>query len=348
MLGEISTFTIHNELRRSILDLQKQLSESQREMSSGRVANLAAALGGGGVARDFSLGFRLNDLSAIAETNKLVSSRLEATQTSLNSLVQSATELRSSLLASKNVFNPTVLQSQAGGALSSFVSTLNTSDSGAFIFAGLHTDVAPIADYGSTPASLAKQAVDASFATAFGTTQSGPGVGSIGAAQMQSFLDGPFANLFSSANWAANWSSASNQPIQSRISLSQTSITSVTANDPAFQELAMAYVMVNDLGLSNLNNGAYQAVLETAASHIDHAIAALNGTRGNIGVVEKNVLDSNEVIASQTSLLQGYIGDLENVDPAATATKVNELMTQIETAYSLTAKIGNLSLVKFL
>jgi flagellar hook-associated protein 3 FlgL len=347
MLSEISTYTIHNDLRRSILELQKQLNESQREQFTGRHANLAESLGGG-LDRDFSLGFRFDDLKAISETNKLATSRLDATQSSLASLTQSATNLRDALIASKNVSNTAALRSQADSALSSLISTLNVSDFGAFIFGGLNTAVAPIADYATTPPSPAKQAVDAAFLAAFGVSQASAGGASISAAQMQSFLSGSLANLFSGANWAANWSVASSQPIQSRISLSQTATTSVTANEPAFRELAAAYVMVSDTGLQNLNSGAYDAVLQNAVARLDAAIAGLKDLRGEMGVAQKNILDASDQIAAQNDLLQIHIGDLENIDPAAVSVRVNELMTQIQMAYSLTSKIANLSLVKYL
>jgi flagellar hook-associated protein 3 FlgL len=50
----------------------------------------------------------------------------------------------------------------------------------------------------------------------------------------------------------------------------------------------------------------------------------------------------------QINILTSQDGSLENVDPYATATRVNNLTTQIETAYQLTAQLQNLSLAKLL
>jgi flagellar hook-associated protein 3 FlgL len=42
------------------------------------------------------------------------------------------------------------------------------------------------------------------------------------------------------------------------------------------------------------------------------------------------------------------INVLESVDPFEASTRVSALMTQVETAYAMTARIQNLSLLKYL
>jgi flagellar hook-associated protein 3 FlgL len=64
--------------------------------------------------------------------------------------------------------------------------------------------------------------------------------------------------------------------------------------------------------------------------------------------MQSAVTNANQRLAVQGDALQGRLGDLEDVDPAEAATKVNALMTQIETAYRLTARISELTLAKYL
>jgi flagellar hook-associated protein 3 FlgL len=47
-------------------------------------------------------------------------------------------------------------------------------------------------------------------------------------------------------------------------------------------------------------------------------------------------------------LFQNNISDLEGVDPYEAATRVSLLQQQIETSYALTARMQQLSLVKYL
>ncbi len=329
------------------MEMQARLNKSQREMSSGRVANLSETLGVD-VSRDLAFGIRKDDLHAISQTNDVVASRLDATQASLDSIVQTAKDFRSALILAQKDGSAAALQSEATTSLSTFIATLNTTAAGEYVFGGVNTDIAPIVDYFATPPAANKQALDAQFLATFGMPQSNPVVSSITASQMQSFLNGSFANLFAPGNWTAGWSNASSQTIQSRISLSQTQVTSVTANDPALQKLAAAYTMVSDLGLGGLSTPAYETVVQNAIQYVDDAITGLIQVQASVGVMQKNVATANDQISSQDGLLQTYIGQLEDVDPAEAASKVNDLMTQIESAYSLTSKISQLSLVKYL
>ena len=94
-------------------------------------------------------------------------------------------------------------------ALQSLISGANTTSGDQYVFGGINSAVAPMADYYSTPASAAKTAIDQAFQTTFGVLPSDPAAANISASDMQSFLSGPFAALFQGASWSADWSSAS-------------------------------------------------------------------------------------------------------------------------------------------
>ena len=94
------------------------------------------------------------------------------------------------------------MKTAAKSALESLSSILNQTHGGKFLFAGISTDVAPLADYFSTPASTGKSAVDAAFLAEFGVAQNSAGAGSITASQMDTFLNGNYANLFGAGAWS--------------------------------------------------------------------------------------------------------------------------------------------------
>ena len=81
-------------------------------------------------------------------------------------------------------------------ALQSLIASTNATSGDQYVFGGINSAVAPMADYYSTPASAAKTAVDQAFQTAFGILPSDPAAANISASAMQSFLSGPFAALF--------------------------------------------------------------------------------------------------------------------------------------------------------
>src|SRR5690606_9678380 len=171
---------------------------------------------------------------------------------------------------------------------------------------------------------------------------------SITAAEITSFLDNEIAAQFQGANWTDNWSDAADQPIVSRITLNETAETSVTANEEGFKKLLMAAVAISDLLKAPLSESARDALIQRAAEIVGEGIADMAGLQGRTGIAENRVSDATDRISSQIDLFKSFINDLEGVDPFEAATRVNELMTQIEISYTLTSRIQQLSLVRYL
>ncbi|PWB82603.1 MAG: flagellar hook-associated 3 family protein [Methylocystaceae bacterium] len=344
-----STPSLLNALRRSILETQTQLSKAQSEVSSGRIADLAATLGGV-VAQDYALGIRGEDLQSIAQSNAVVTTRLDTTQAALSSIAETAQQFLQTLAAAQSGAggNAAAVQDAAASGLKSLTANLDTSVAGVYVFGGINSGAPPIADYFADPPAANKEAVDQAFSSAFAVTQASSGVGSISAAQMQSFLSGPFSDLFSSANWRADWSSASDQALQNRISLGRTIDASVTANDPALQKLAMAYTMAADLGATRLSDSAYRELVKTATAAVGEAVSRLTGLQASVGLMQQNVADANQTISLQRNAIAIQIGSLENVDPYEASTRLTGLMTQIEISYNITSRIQQLTLSKYI
>jgi len=343
-----STPTLSGSLRQSIVDLQGELVRAQKQVSTGRQADLGVSLGLE-VGRDISLGINDADLTSIANTNNIVSTRLATTQSALTSLQTTASSIRSSLLSAINqTGNLGGIASDARIALGNLISTLNTTDGNSYVFGGVNSTQPPINPYTDTPPSATKQAVDGAFQATFGFPQSDPNVSTITATQIQNYLSGPLSDLFSNTNWRANWSNASDTLLTSRISVSQTTTTSVSANSSPFVQLAQAYTALSSIALDKLDKSTYTTAVSAIEQQVDNAISGLTGIQTTVGVTQKNIDSANQTISIQQNVIQDQIGTLENVDPAEAATKVSNLTTQIETAYTLTSKIQQLSLSKYL
>jgi flagellar hook-associated protein 3 FlgL len=165
---------------------------------------------------------------------------------------------------------------------------------------------------------------------------------------MQSFLDNEFSDLFSDANWAANWSAASDKPVTNRISRTEIAKTSVTANDPSFRKLSEAYAMISGLGFSNLNESTRQVVVQKAMQLAGDSTGELTQVQSFLGVTQKRITDTNDQIDLQVDFLNQSIDNLESVDPTEIATQISNLTTQLEAAYTLTNRLNNLSLMDYL
>ena len=198
------------------------------------------------------------------------------------------------------------------------------------------------------PASVASQSISASFTASFGTVRSDQANVGITAANMQTFLDGPFSAQFSASAWSSNWSTASDRNMRSRISTSELVETSVNANDAGIRQLAEAFTMVADLGTQNLNASAFQALIDTAAKRAGEAVQKLGNTQSALGVTQERVTRSSDHMSLQIDIMNKHISALESVDPYEASTRLSSLTTELETAYAVTARIQKLSILNYL
>ena len=106
--------------------------------------------------------------------------------------------------------------------------------------------------------------------------------------------------------------------------------------------------MVSDLGLAGLSSGAYSAIVETATGLLGSAIQGVTSTQAQLGYSEQAISDANERMAIQKDVLDKHIGGLEGIDPYEASTRINNLLTQIETSYALTARIQKLTLLDYI
>jgi flagellar hook-associated protein 3 FlgL len=344
----ISTRSLTDIPRLSMAKLQEKLAQAQKEVSTGRLADVGASLGLR-TGETVSLRQEHGRLQSIKDTNGVVASRLEATQAALGTLSEGAKDFLNQLVAARNgEGGAQVIQQQAQAALAAFADTLNSTFNGVSLFAGVNTDVQPVTAYATQPPAANAQAVATAFQTAFGITQSDPGVANISAAAMQTFLDGPFAALFDPAGWSSTWSAASDQNIKSRISTSEMIETSVNANDAAFRKLASAYTMLADLGAAGMNQAAFQALVDEAIGALGAAEIGLTQLGADIGTAQERVAKANDRMSIQIDIITTHIGALENVDPYEASSRLSELLTQVQTAYAMTARIQGLSLLNYL
>jgi flagellar hook-associated protein 3 FlgL len=344
----ISTLGIANSTRLSMVKAQNALAKASEELSSGRFADVGLALGAR-TGQSVELRQELARIETILDTNGLVAARLDTSQAALSNIQGIAEDFLGVLIAVRE--NPQaadVVAPQAELNLKSLFGSLNANLNGQYLFAGINTDVEPLADYRGPPASAAKAAVDAAFAGFFGFGQGDPAVAGITRAQMETFVDTALAPLFADPQWGATWSTASDENLSSRVSTNEVIATSANANEQPFRDLAMAYTMLVDLGADALPAPAYEALVERAIGLVGGAMQDVTTIQARLGVAQNRVADASERMSIQRDILTGQITDLENVDPYEAATRVNALMSQVEVSYSLTARIREMSLLRYL
>ena len=240
------------------------------------------------------------------------------------------------------------MQSVGVNALQSLIATTNTTSNGQYVFGGINSSVAPMADYFSSTTSAAKTAIDTAFQTTFGCLPTDAAASTITAAQMQSFLSGSFAAQFRGVQLGeqlvVGFEHQSDRPDRAR------------RNHRRRDERQPAWVPATRAGLRDARRVRRLATeLRRAAGGglhrdlADHARGELhNGDRSQVGASLSQVTDANNSMSSQMTILQTQIGNLDNVNSAAVAAQINTLSTQLQTAYELTAQLQKLSLAQYL
>jgi flagellar hook-associated protein 3 FlgL len=343
----VSTQYLSNLMSLGVSQAQSQLASADTESSTGQYADLGLQLGDQS-GYELSLKNQNNLLQTLTNSNSIVTTNLSATQSALTAITTSAqTALQDLTEWSPESGTASTIQQLGVSSLQSLIASTNTTSNGQYIFGGINSSVAPMADYFST-SSTAQSAIQQAFTTTFGVSPSSSGAASISSSALQTFLNGTFSGLFQGSSWSANWSSASSVNTSSDIAPGQTIETSTNANQPGFQQLAEAYAMLNEFAGSSLSQSAQQVVASTASSLISSALSSLTQTQAVVGTAQAQITDANTSLSSQMTILQTQIGNLDNVNSYQVATEVNSLTTQLQTAYELTAQLQQLSLSKYL
>ncbi|AHB47746.1 flagellar hook-associated protein FlgL [Hyphomicrobium nitrativorans NL23] len=334
----VSTMGLINATRESRMNLQFKIAEAQKEANSGRYADVGLSIGYL-AERTLSLRNEMDRLKTFKDTNSVAASRLELSQVQLNAMADAASKFVQTLQAARaSPSNSGVAVTDAKAKLTSLTASLNTAVNGAYIFSGVNTDVRPMTDY---PGSATQTNLALTF-DAMGAPEN------ITAADMKAFLDGAFNDMFmDDSNWS-DLSDASDRNITSRITNNERIATATNSNEEPFRLLTSAYAMIADLPLNELSEAAYITVIDTAMALVGQAEGGLTAIRASLGTSQERIKSANDRMDVQIGLLNEHIVAIEGVDPYEAQVKVNTLLTQLETAYALTAKLQNLSLLKYI
>lgn len=341
----VSSAAISNGTKFSLARSQEALVTAQKEVSTGRLADVGLSLGSD-IGEAISLRADVTRISQVRDTNNTVQTRLELSQAALQNVVDGAQNFIDQLLASRNSATGAGIVSDLGEAnRQALTDALNTNVNGAQVFAGLNSDVRPITKY---EGGAGETAIDAAFLAEFGFTQTDPAVENITPTQLESFLTGNFAAEFDATEWSNNWSTASDELISNRISLTETLDSSVSANEAVFRNLASIYTAAANIGTEGLNDTTFQSLVDTLVEQTAAAVQDVSVLQSRLGIVEQRVEESSTRLDLQVNILTGRIGELEEVDAFEAGTRLTSILTEIEVSYALTARIQNLSILNFL
>lgn len=362
----ISTLSIQTTMRNSIAGVQREMVKANQEAVTQKHADLGVTLGAN-TSRALDLSRDITRIESLHSTAALATQRLQSAELSLQNMNDLGLKIQSAILtlgASTDETSLATARSTMKDALDSFTNFANTAVQGEYIFAGINTDVKPMEDY-FAPGSPAKAAYDTELSY-YLTSNAIPSVDVMTKDQMNAFLDnleGKFngsipltspphpAALAGKDLWTTFFSDASDENMKARISQTEVVDSSTNSNSQGMRNFAFASIVSMELLKGNVPQAAREAVSSRTTTVISKAmngVDSINQQRTNVGIYTERVSKAEERLQAQKDILTTSLGSMENVDPEEAATRLNTMKTLLETAYTVTAKIQQLSLANFL
>lgn len=339
-------------MRLTIRQAQNELLKSQQEVSTGFYADIGAELGSK-TSTVVDLNRESLRLNSMISNNSIATQRLSASQEALKQIATAAEEMNNALItisgsSNSDTINTTIMT--VSNSLSTMTSMANQSANGEFLFAGINTDVQPIAEY--TDTSAAKTAFDAAFTTYFGfpptDTVGTATIAATGTPSMEDFITTVLEPMFTGADWTTNWSSATDQAMTSRITQSETVQTSASANENGFRYFALAAIVTKELMTIGAPANAVTTAINKAIDYTGRAITGINSTRSELGLSQNRIEKADASLKVQVDIIETSLSSKIEVDAYEASTRVNSLLSMVEASYTLTSKIQALSLVNYL
>lgn len=319
-------------LRRHTAGLKTTVQTLSNEMVTG-VATDTARKTHGDLAPLNAIDSTLARLTAYGAATSEAAVFAETMQTALTGIESMTSDLGPTLLTVANTGNAasvTNLGKDARQKFESAVATFNTRVGDRSLFAGQATDAPALAD-----AETILSALDTAI------------IGAVSAGDIETAVTNWFNNPagFATVGYLGG---ASLSPLP--IAAGEETTIDITAADPAIRDtlkgLALAALLDrgalagSPAGRADLARRAGESLINTQA---DRAHLA-----SGLGIVENQIEQAKARNSAEASSLQIARLGIVAVDPYETASKLEETQTQLETLYSITARLSRLSLMDFL
>ncbi|MDN5786484.1 flagellin [Pseudorhodobacter sp.] len=321
-------------LRRMTSSLKLDARIAAQELTSGRTADSGKALRGDH-SRLAGIETSLNRLNGYRSATDAAALTAGAQQQALGVVDRLTDGLAISLLDAETLHHGGMLNARIADATERFeavISALNTRQGEKTLFAGIASDTRAVAPSGSI-----LTAVETAISAA----------GAVSAADIELAVDNWFnaSGGFAALGYTGG---ASQTPIS--VSAEDKADLAITAADPALRDTLKSLTLAALAGRPSVAPNADTRV--DLARRAGGLLLQANSDRavlsGRLGVVQARIDQAQTRNQAESTALQMARSDLLSVEPYEAATRMEAAQNQLETLYSVTARLSRLSLVDFL
>jgi flagellar hook-associated protein 3 FlgL len=314
--------------------LRAELSKLSQEMASGKTSDLSRATGGD-LGSYAGIENSINALGAYQTSAAEAANFVDTLQRSLGTVQDIVSEAGPALLLAGSTAEATLVQTSAADARTKFasvVSVLNTKVADRALLSGTEIGSDALAD---------SETMLADLQTAIAAETTAAGVEAVVTAWFDD-AGGGFETM--------GYLGGDTDLAPFRLGPDERGQVALRADDQNIRDvlkgLAMA-ALVADGALSGLHEERV-ALTQTAATHViagDHALSAL---RAEVGTVEAQIEGARTRNSAEISALEMARNEIISVDPYDTATELQAVEFQLETLYTITARLSRLRLTDYL
>ena len=313
--------------------IKTELSRLAESLSSGRVSNVTQAMDGD-TTRLSGLQYSLERLDGYLQATEETGQTIARIQDVLGQFDTQRLQSSEQLLLINRESTPAQIDNAARSGARSFevmVTTLNSRVADRALLGGAAVTGPPLA---TATVMLADLQAAVGGATDFASID----------AAVDAWFDDP-AGGFATIGYLGD----SGNPVERRISDTKTVPLDVRSDEPAIRETlkSAAYAALAD-SLPLLESGTKAELLERAGTGLFAASVGLVSVQSGLGAVEAEVEQSMTEMNAQQTTLQIAMNDIVSADPFDIASRLQSVQIQLETHYSVTARLSELSLLRYI
>ena len=324
-----------HQLRRDTARIRGDLNRLTNELSSGVTSDISRTLKGNfgplaGIERGLA---RSDSFEAIIGEQSLIIATYQNTFSNMRTL---GNDIRDALLSFPDSANAVLIKNAGSDALTRLdaaLNSLNTQVGGISLFAGTTTDASAVADLETIMTALETEIALAGAATASDVeTVVNTWFGAGGGFETVGYIGG----------------TAMGQGVQ--VSEGETLPAGLTAETQEIRSFLGALSLAGLLGQGLLAGNLEEqgALARLAGEQLINADNDLVGLQSSVGSIEAQLERATVEVATERDSLELARADLIEIDPFEAAVGLQNAETQLQTLYSITARLSRLSLANFL
>ncbi len=317
--------------RRQTSSLNNRLASLTAELTTGRKQDIGAAVRG-----DFSVLASMQRTLALQDAfddaRNQISPRLDAMQSALSGIAEPAADIGFRVLNAVNYEDEAGLDrnlSGIKGELENVIGLLNTRVADRTIFSGVATDQPAVARADDILAALRVEVTGATDATDF-------------LARIDAWFD--TGGGFETDGYLGGAVPQTGVPVSSTISVTQQITAATPEIRDAIKQLAVLSLAGEGLALAIDRD----EVASQAANGLINSKTGIIELQADIGYDQNRIERATAQTAAERLGLEEARNALTAADPFEAATRLEEVRTQLETLYLVTARTSQLNLASFL